>query len=143
MAENYRLVQEFTKIPDPNPTVQYVPGTGSAQNNKSDQWSQGPNGYPGNPPAGLGNSYNPRNPYIVKYSEVEDFSNLPIHYKGYVPTNNYPDELLNLRNQYTSEWLKSIDPIVAAQLTEYNRGKWFYNHNDITPLSTNGSRNQN
>jgi hypothetical protein len=144
MGSIYELVRSHIWLPDPNPTVDYVPGKNNAQNNYSDQWSQGPNGYPGMPPAGGGNSNSPLNPYTVSYPYNK--CNQRNYYTGPVPPQNindtsfYANQLSSLSNTYTTEWLNSIDPIVAAQLNISNIQQWDRNHNDTTPLYRTGGR---
>ena len=154
MAQSYNMVRAYYTqyfVPDTNPTVKFVPGTKSTQNNASDAWSQGPNGYPGNPPAGLGNTYNQHDPYVVKYTSDDTVTKAkvtepPLHYRGPIPKQNYnamlvyAAELAPLRDTYTKEWIGSISPEVAAQLTTHNISQWSYIHNDITPISRNGGR---
>ena len=146
MATSYMLARSHSWWPDTNPTVSGVPGTKGLQNNRSDAWSQGPNG---GPPPGLGTTYNQHDPYVVRYVEqdIRHTANVPsIHYNGPVPESNkdamlkYADQLKPLRDKYLQEWLASTSAVQRAQLTAHQSAKWRYDRDDTTPWSRNGSR---
>jgi hypothetical protein len=150
MAQSYNMARAYPQYwhPDTNPTVMFHrTGMNSTQNNSSDQWSQGPNGYPGMPPAGLGNKYNFKDPNVVSYpQEQQQHTSLPIHYRGPIPPQNYDAtltyaaELAPLRNTYAKEWLDSIDPKITALMVAHSVSSWNRDHNDTTPYYRTGSR---
>lgn len=147
MATSYMLARSHPRWPDPNPTVSGIPGTKSMQNNRSDAWSQGPNG---GPPAGLGNTYNQHDPYVVRYVEQDTrhtHAALPaIHYTGPIPAANnsvlldYTGTLQHLRDQYFRDWIQSTSREQRVQLTEFQSAKWRFDRDDTTPWSRNGGR---
>lgn len=71
----------------------------------------------------------------------------PIHYRGTIPLQNrdipslnYAQQLDPLRDVYTAQWLKTIDPKVTVALTEHNVAYWRAIHDDTTPYYRTGSR---
>lgn len=71
----------------------------------------------------------------------------PIHYRGPIPLQNrdtpslnYAQELGPLRDIYTAQWLKTIDPTVRATLAAHDIAYWRAVHDDTTPYYRTGGR---